>query len=166
MTTSEGGTRDDGIVRTTCPEAKRSFPRQGSFETTNPIATSRFTENEVVQAIRKMSRQAATAIDSWTKDMLLTMINVDKEITSLLGGTLHFILASHGPAENEGGRPFSNAVMDIVRAGRLVGIPKGEHDLRPIVISSSLAKLLGTVVLTKCGSKCSVRPRITHRTRT
>jgi hypothetical protein len=135
---------------------QQKFPsRVDSFEAAKPIAVSKFTDDEIFTAIKKMSRQAATAVDAWTKDLFTAMINVDREILSLLSGALNFILMSHGPAEDEGGRPFSNAIMDVIRAGRLIGIPKGENDIRPIVISSSLAKLLGMVVLSKCTSKCS-----------
>jgi len=117
---------------------RQKFPaRQEAIEAERPIAASRFADDEVIKAIRKLSRQAATAIDAWTKDLLLAIVLADSENTALLATLLHMVMMSHGPAEDEGGRPFSNSIMDIVRAGRLIGIPKGDNDLRPIVISAS-----------------------------
>jgi hypothetical protein len=53
--------------------------------------------NEVFEALVKTNRQAANAIDGWTKDMLLQVIDIDREIAVYLGVLLHWALTTQSP---------------------------------------------------------------------
>lgn len=95
--------------------------------------------NEVQKALNRMNRQAATAIDGLTKDLLQVAIEHDSEIAVLLGHILHHILSSlhHSPL-----------FLHIILLARGVAIPKPGSQLgRPICISSIITKLCGTIAM-------------------
>ena len=46
---------------------------------------------------------------------------------------------------------FDNETMKFIRAARLLGIPKSDGGIRPIIISSFLAKLVGNCLLKRSG---------------
>jgi hypothetical protein len=99
----------------------------------------------VRKVLLKMSRNAATCIDGWTKDLMVQAIAVDPSILDDLG---HFCLAVNcGLLDPD--------VMDIIRMGRLVAVPKPDGKVRPIVISSFIAKLAGLLALKVSDPKCS-----------
>jgi hypothetical protein len=99
-----------------------------------------------------MSKHAATAIDGWNRNILMTALTVDPSIAEDLGIITAKIASSHSTDENNNHFVYyTRTVMDIIRAGRLVGIPKPEGGMRPIVIGSFLAKLTGSAVLRRAG---------------
>lgn len=106
-----------------------------------------FTAHQVMKRIYKMKRGAATAIDSWTKDLLVTAIHANHAIAERLGTICAWIAMSHGPDQQQKLCKFGPLVMDIIRMARLIGIPKPDGGTRPIVISSFFAKLVGSLIL-------------------
>ena len=96
-----------------------------------------------------------------------TAIHADSTIADDLGIILAWIAYSHGAdndAENER-CPFGKMAMNIVRLGRLVGIPKPEGGIRPIVISSFLVKLSGALILQRSQVKLSKHQYAVHQQR-
>ena len=134
-----------------CELLQAKFPQRGvddaHFDALRVSMVAPFTEEQVFTGLRKMSRNAATAIDGWTRDLLMIAISVNRSIGEDIGVILAQIVMSHAPVEDEGCLYFSRRAMDIVRAARLVGIPKPEGGIRPIVVSSFFAKLAGSLVL-------------------
>jgi len=173
---------------------KKKFPNKqqnDSFEPINHRVTP-LDRRLVVQTIKKLSKNSATAIDSWTRGLLIDPISVDPSIAEDLGIIIAMISSStqtknkekeqdirnnENPKKknknnnnidedesllDEFGQPqqqqqparepaehefFDNLTMDMIRAARLIGIPKPDGGIRPIVISSFLAKLCGSCLL-------------------
>ena len=109
----------------------------------------------VLATVKKMSKHAATAIDGWNRNLLMTALTAEPDLAESLGIVLSMIASSHTTQDNtDGVIPFvwfNKTVMDIIRAARLVGIPKPEGGLRPIVIGSFFAKLVGAALLRRSG---------------
>jgi hypothetical protein len=101
--------------------------------------------NEVFEALVKTNRQAANAIDGWTKDMLLQVIDIDREIAVYLGVLLHWAL-THSIT------PFCRNVLVLSRG---IAIPKPDGGIRPISVSSLILKLLGSICTTRDGKNPS-----------
>ena len=88
---------------------------------------------------------------------------------------MSWIAMSRTTAAQEDCAYFDELTMGIIRAARLVGIPKPEGGVRPIVVSSFIAKLCGALILRRAGVRrlrnqyaIAYRdggPRIVHRTR-
>jgi hypothetical protein len=157
---------------------KKKFPER---ETENdfkpePIRhVSPFSTHQVFEVVRSMPRHAATAIDGWTRDLIMCAIANDQSVAEDLGVILAQVAMSHAPESHRSSVFFDELTMDIIRAARLVGIPKPEGGVRPIVISSVIAKLTGALILRranvrrlrnqyaiKCRNGC---PLVVHRTR-
>ena len=98
--------------------------------------TSAFSAETVEATLRRMPRQAASCLESWSPRHLLPAVKVIPEIAELLGIVCSLI--------NDG--KFGKRVMDIIRLGRLVGIPKPDGGIRPITLTCFFAKLTGGLV--------------------
>lgn len=109
----------------------------------------------VMATLKKMSKEAATALDGWCRDLLMVACNYDNSILNDIGVILAQITTS---IERDSGDSniynyYDKFTMDIVRAARLVGIPKPEGGVRPIVIGSFFAKYAGSCILNRAGHK-------------
>ncbi|MCP4902186.1 MAG: hypothetical protein GY906_34905 [bacterium] len=101
---------------------------------------------EVVDALSKCSKQAANAVDGWSRRLLEQAISVDGEIASMVGNLLYWILTAKLT-------PFFQQVVDLSRG---VGLPKPDAPgVRPICISSLFLKLLGIISTERDGTKPS-----------
>ena len=110
----------------------------------------------IIETVKRMNKHSATAIDGWHRNILMTALVVDSSIAEDLGNIVAMIASSHTTREDYENTPFvhfDRDTMDMVRAGRLVGIQKPEGGLRPIVIGSFLAKLTGSAILRRCGAQ-------------
>lgn len=121
------------------------IPRAQDVEEAPMYTTSPFAGIHVENAVRKMSRNAAGCIDGWSKDLYAQAMAFDTTIKDSLGVICQMV--------NDG--VFGELVMEIIRAGRLVGIPKRGGGIRPIVVSSSISKLTGSLVLHRAKVQCS-----------
>ena len=119
--------------------------RTADFGKLDATPTDPFSAAVVWQVLKKMSRNAATCIDGWTKDLLKQAMCVDSTIAEDIGYVCALV--------NNGS--LSPLAMNIIRMGRLVAVPKPDGGARPIVISSFLAKLTGACVMQTAKMKCS-----------
>ena len=126
---------------------KVKFPsrREAIDVSVTPKETAPFAADQVITALLRMNRNAATCVDSWTRDTFMQAITCDRSIAEDLGVLLSMI--------NNG--VFGTLVSDCLRLGRLVAIPKREGGIRPIVVSSSFCRLCGTLVLARSQVSCS-----------
>jgi hypothetical protein len=99
----------------------------------------------VKKALYAMPRGAATCIDGWTAKLCLQAIEEDKNIEDMLEALMMFVTQGQ----------FGPLVMDILRLGRLVGIPKPTGGIRPITVSSFFTKLAGTLIWRRAKPRCS-----------
>ena len=132
------------------PRLEAKFPRRDdndNFEPRPAKPVAPFSAAQVHDVIKKMAKGAATAIDGWTSSLLMQASMQDFSIAEDLGTVLSWVAASHGRPQDQQCMHFNTLAMDIVRAARLVGIPKDGGGVRPIVISSFIAKLTGALVL-------------------
>ena len=95
-------------------------------------------EREVIDAVKKVSRQSATSIDGWTKDLVLQCIQHSPNFAADLGVWLTLVLTEDPTTDRE------TLALNCLRAARLVGIPK-HPGVRPIVISNFFMKILGLI---------------------
>ena len=126
------------------------FPRQldeNKFEVEKAFNIAPFSDHLVLKTVRNMSKSAATSIDGWTRNLLYTAMQKDRSISLDLGVIMSWLVQSRAPANQQSHVFFNELAMDIARSARLIGIPKPEGGVRPIVISSFFAKLAGTLVL-------------------
>jgi hypothetical protein len=110
----------------------------------------------IIKTVNKMSKHAATAIEGWNRNLMMTALTANNMIADDLGVIAAMIATSHTTKEDYNNHNFvyfTREVMDMVRAGRLVGIPKPEGGMRPIVIGSFFAKLTGSAILQRAGVK-------------
>ena len=101
-----------------------------------------------------MSSSAANALDGWCRDLLMTACVGDNTIVSDLGTILSWMVSSNDNnniSETNPFRYFDDFTMRLLRASRLVGIPKPDNGVRPIVIGSFFLKLAGSCILKRCG---------------
>ena len=103
-----------------------------------------FSSSEVQDAIHKVNKDAANAIDGWTKDLIVQAAEVNSEIYALLADLLHWLLTAE----------LSQFTRDCLVMSRGVGIPKPDGGVRPICVSSIFVKLLGTL----CTAEDDKRP--------
>jgi ribonuclease HI len=129
-------------------EEQNEFPPE-------PTAVVRpFTAQQVFKIVKKMSKSAATAVDGWTRDLLMAAMMQDGSIAPDLGTVLAQIASSHGTEQQQNNMYFDELSMDILRTARLVGIPKPDGGgVRPIVVSSFIAKMLGALLLERANIK-------------
>jgi hypothetical protein len=104
-----------------------------------------FAGKHVHNVVKKLSKNAATCIDGWSRDLLMQCFLFDATIADSFGVFLSCVANGW----------FNALFMDTVRLGRLVGIPKPTGGIRPIVISSSFARLCGSLILTRTKVTCS-----------
>ena len=121
-------------------------------KTYKKVAT--FQDHIVMSVLKKMSKSAATALDGWCRDLLMTAALHNNTIISDMGTILAWIVSSNeneNTAETNAFLHFNELTMKLLRASRLVGIPKPDNGIRPIVIGSFFIKFAGTCVLKRCG---------------
>lgn len=119
----------------------------GAFQTSIDRKTvPMFSNTEVANALSKCSKQAANAVDGWSRRLLEQAISVNREILSLLANLLHFIMC-------EPLSPFLRQVIDLSRGVALTK-PDGSG-IRPICISSIFLKMLGLISAERDGTKPS-----------
>jgi hypothetical protein len=142
----------DAVTADTTFEEKADILREKFPARTTPLrplevheSTIPFEREVVNHVLKKMSRNAATCIDAWNKDLIMQAITVDQTIVDDLGILCAKVNDGH----------FSKEVMDIIRLGRLVALPKPGGGVRPVVLSSFLAKLTGACVLHRSRMSCS-----------
>lgn len=136
-------TQDDVPYEEKLRMLQKKFLPHGSYTTSdNGLKTRMFTPAQVVTALKRMPKSSATAIDGWTQRLWMQALLYERSIAEDLGVICAMIL-------NQG---FGERVMEMLKAGRAVGIPKKEGGIRPIVVSSSLLKL--------CGSLCMMRAKV------
>ena len=171
-------TFDDAQWRQDVETLRSKFPQrepENAFDVEPVRVVPQFPEFDVLTCINKLSRNAATAIDGWTRDLLKSATDIDPSIAADLGLITSWIAMSHAPESQTECLYFNDLAMDVVRAARLVGIPKPEGGVRPIVISSFFAKLTGALILRqarvrKLRNQFAIDyrnggPRIIHRAR-
>lgn len=112
-----------------------------------PTDIPMFSTSETLHAIRSLNRQAATAIDGWTRDHLEAAVRADPSIVDDLGAFMHLILT----------QPLSDTVLAIIRAGRMVPISKKGGGIRPVAIANVLSKLCGAIAIQRDARKTSTR---------
>jgi hypothetical protein len=149
--------QSDGIVNATLQEIaikikakfveKSPDEAQGHAENeaeTSPSlpASSLFGSSTIQNAIARQSKQAATAVDGWTRALILQATQYDASIIDDLDVICSLI------CRNELGK-----AMHYIRMGRAVAIPKNDTDIRPIIMSSIFAKIAGTAAMITAGIK-------------
>lgn len=108
------------------------------FACTIPLANiPHITANEVNNAVGRMSKQSATAVDGWSAALLAQLLHHQPSSADALAEVLTYLLS----------QPLSERLRDCVLLGRLVAVPKGEADVRPIVVSSVLLNLAGNIAV-------------------
>ena len=101
---------------------------------------------EVRTALRNINRQAATSIDGWSKDLVNAAVSGNPGLAHDLAAILTIVIS----------QPISALLTDILRAGRLVGIPKSPTAVRPIAIANIWLKILGSITM----ARDSTRPHM------
>ena len=104
-----------------------------------------FTGGEVVSALRGSNRQAAKALDGWTRDLLLQAISADETIADDVAILLHRLLCTS----------ISPLLQRVLTLSRGVAIPKEGGGIRPICVSSILLKTIGTMAALRDGRQPS-----------
>jgi hypothetical protein len=113
----------------------------GNFSSTIPKENIPIvTAHEVTKAIRKANRNAANAIDGWTKELLSQAVSCDIEIANLLGVFLSWILTD-----------APEHTRSFLLLARGVAIPNS-NKIRPICVSSIFIKILGSIVTERDGN--------------
>ena len=138
---------DDTTFEQKIEQMQQKFPQatQPYTPTTQPHCTPCFHPEQVKRCVAKLSKQAATCIDGWTRQLIEQAIEIDPNIASLVGQICTWINDS----------AFGQFPMDCLRIGRGVAYPKKEGGVRPIVLSSTWIKLTGTLVMTRMGASTS-----------
>ena len=110
--------------------------------------TPTFSGKTVKRVLYQMPKQAATCVDRWTPQLMVAAIQVIPDIADDVARICGMINDSI----------FSKRVMDILRLGRLVGIPKEDDPtgVRPITISSFFVKLTGSLLFHQAKPRCSM----------
>ena len=98
------------------------------------------------KVLRKMKRYSASAVDSWSKGLLVAAVDEDETILDLVAQFVRLLLRGQLPS----------LAMRCLRAARAVGIPKTDGGVRPICVSNFWLKLAGGVALAV--SCCSPAP--------
>jgi ribonuclease HI len=125
---------------------REKFIRRETILHDTPLATTvPFNSIAVRKAIKSMPNNAANCIDGWSPTLLRQAISTLPEIADEIG----YIAAQINDSQ------FGTIAMDIIRAGRLVAVPKPTGGIRPITISSFFAKLTGALIWTKSRPRCS-----------
>ena len=101
--------------------------------------TAPFCDTLVAKAIKRMPKQAAACVDGWSRRIIEDCIKVLPDIKVLLGTVCAAIINGE----------FSERVYNILRLGRLVGIPKEDGGIRPLSLTCFLLKLTGTIIWIK-----------------
>jgi ribonuclease HI len=134
-----------GKLRTKFPPLDERHPVALQRDDVPDVAP--FSESLVWNVVRSMSRKAASAIDGWSRQQLMSAMELERSISDDLGSILAWVEMAKSTNES-GPRYFNELAMEIIRGGRLVSVPKPPNDVRPIGISSFIAKLAGA-----CGQR-------------
>ena len=102
---------------------------------------------EVRKALHKINRQSATSVEGWSKDHLAVALRGMPGLDDLIGQILTIIMS----------QPLTGLLEQILRCGRLVGIPKDPSGIRPIAIASLWMKLMGCVAMDRDDTRPSMR---------
>ena len=122
---------------------QEKLPRDDSEPPTYPrVNVPMFSDEEILNATKSLNRQAATAIDGYTKDLLLQAFEQDASIISLFGTLIHWILKTN----------MSHTIRRILLLNRGVAIPKMDGGVRPICVSSTLLKIIGVIAMKRDGA--------------
>ena len=101
-----------------------------------------FSTSEIVTALRKQNKQAATAVDGWTRQLIESAVNVNIDVATKIGQLLHFIITA----------PISELLRQMFTLSRGVAIPKPDMSgIRPICISAIFSKMLGCLATERDG---------------
>jgi hypothetical protein len=103
--------------------------------------------NEVRKALHKINRQSATSVEGWSKDHLAVAMRAMPGLDNLIGQILTTIMS----------QPLTPLLEQILRCGRLVGIPKDPAGIRPIAIASLWMKLMGCVAMDRDDTRPNMR---------
>lgn len=106
-----------------------------------------FSEEEVWKALRGINRQSATSIDGWSRDLLVTAFKSHPSNAQNFCWLLHYLAT----------QPHSDLLLDVLRAARLVGIPKPNGGARPICIANIWLKIIGSIALSRDDRQTSKR---------
>lgn len=111
-----------------------------------PIQTpANISGREVRRALGKINRQSATSIDGWSKDLLSCVVQHHPNAADDIAAICNILIS----------QPLSPLLVDILRAARLVGVPKRQGGIRPIAIANLWLKLLGTIAMDRDGGRPS-----------
>lgn len=102
---------------------------------------------EVSKALHKINRQSATSVEGWSKDHLAVAMRGMPGLSDLIGQILTTLMS----------QPLTERLQQILRCGRLVGIPKDPAGIRPIAIASLWMKLMGCVAMDRDDTRPNMR---------
>lgn len=94
------------------------------------------------KVLEKMAKKASNAIDGWSRSLILTACLDREDLFSQWGILLSQLLRSQ----------FDPAVMECIRAARLVAVPKPDGGVRPIAVSHFFLKFAGACALRHSGN--------------
>jgi ribonuclease HI len=107
-----------------------------------------FSEEEMWKALRGINRQSATSIDGWSRDLMVTAIKSHPSNAQNFCWLLHYLASQQ----------HSQLLLDVLRAARLVGIPKPNNSgVRPICIANIWLKVIGSIAMNRDDMQTSKR---------
>jgi len=128
--------------------------QQDHFDTTEDIHVAPIDEAVIRKVVKKMKKSAATAICGWCRNLMMNALTLETSIAADLGVLCSMIVNSFttNPERTEFIH-FDHFTLELIRAARLIGIPKDDGGVRPITISSFFAKLTGTALMSRVTNK-------------
>ena len=137
-------TRDDMPHDEKVEGLKKKFVNKDTADESEEVFAIRqvpiFTGFEVRSALRKINRQCATGADGWSKDHLMSALRGSEGLDDILGSIFTTIASQR----------LSPLLEDVLRCGRLVGIPKPDNaGVRPITIAALFMKVFGTMSMAR-----------------
>jgi hypothetical protein len=118
---------------------QEKFPSMKSPVSSFDFAPSavRITPYQARKAIKRLNRRGARCIDGWVPALLIPLLNYSEDSIGKIAALLTLI-ARQG---------FDTTTMDMLTASRVVGIPKGDADWRPLTLTNLFVKLLSICCL-------------------
>ena len=143
-------------LETKYEKLKSKFPDPGDHEanvkgpTFKPIFKKPSGPN-VTATLVKMNKNAARCIDGWSRNLLLGIIDADPSIADDVAEFMTMIV------NNQLNGHFETDFIEILRVGRLIGIPAGTladvwAKVRPITISNLFLSLAGRLAVDTGGT--------------
>lgn len=102
------------------------------------------TEEEIAKAVRSLSRGAAPAMDGWTRELMIPIIEDPEALMEL---TIMMDDLLNGITSDEVKRRLMAA--PLIALSKPTTSPSGQGGIRPIAIESAIIKVLSKVALTK-----------------